>query len=183
MASDCTNAQVHRLFSVSSLCNVNGALLARLVAQQHARYQVVAPLMNVSDTNPLALMLRVRLVPCEQVTVFQPFHILRAPKTKKTTECEKRARWRVRRSEGLRRWRGRKCDSGRTCTRAKSSFRSTRLHFTVSHEMILHSFRNHVACDGTVSHCMNFNMRRSDVIPFTGFAFRKTHATWLCDHF
>ena len=37
---------------MSSLCNVNGALLARLVAQQHARYQVVAPLMNVSGTNP-----------------------------------------------------------------------------------------------------------------------------------
>ena len=39
-------------FSVSSFCNVNGALLARLVAQPHARYQVVAPLMHVSGTNP-----------------------------------------------------------------------------------------------------------------------------------
>ena len=77
---------------------------------------------------------------------------------------------------------GRKCESRRTCTRAKSSFRSTRLHFTVSHEMILHSFKHHIAYNSTVSHCMNFNMRRSDVIPFTGFAVRETHATWLCDH-
>ena len=66
-----------------------------------------------------------------------------------------------------------------TCKAFISQYTSS---FHGVHEMALHSFKRHVACDGTVSNCMNFNMRRPGVILFTGFAVRETHATWLCDH-
>ena len=106
MASDCTNAQVHHLFSASSLCIVNSALFARLVAQQHARYQVVAPLVNVSGTIPAGFDVACSLgamLTGHAISTFS--HFESAKDKKKTTECEKRARWRVGRSEGLRRWR------------------------------------------------------------------------------
>ena len=67
MSSDSVSTPIRRLFSVSSLTNASCALVARLVAQQLARYWVLAVGVVLHVTKPLGLMFYARLVPCRQV--------------------------------------------------------------------------------------------------------------------